>query len=285
MMWWKKKSIYLLALSVLLATFVWFQIGMFLIHMFFEVNIRFNFFTFCISLFKEQTIYYIAAVYLTNTIIICTLAITLIKLIKQVFLSFRFKKRIMDFKDPALSSFYSNKFGVHNDIYIVKTEQSLAFTMGMRKPFIVLSTGLIELLEEDELMAVIEHEQFHQNNRDPLIIMILQVISQSLWFIPLTKWCFQNYKIICEILADEYAIKKMGSQIGLGSALLKLIRHRLPNKSVPMVVQFSGESINYRLQQLVEPKRAIPVKIKLGTIVTSFYALLIFLGMMYITFA
>ncbi|WP_307195542.1 M56 family metallopeptidase [Neobacillus niacini] len=220
-----------------------------------------------------------------NTIIALTLLVTLIKVVEQFILFYRFKKRIMVITDWELSEFYSEVLGDNHRLTIVKSEQSLAFTMGIRSPSIVLSTALIDLLEDEELKAVIEHERFHQNNRDPFLIFILQIIAQSLWFIPLTKWCYENYKIICEILADEYAIKHTGSQLGLGSALLKLIRHHITNKTVPMTVPFSGESINYRLQQLVEPKRDIPVKIKPVTIFISIYALLLFIGMMFIALA
>jgi Zn-dependent protease with chaperone function len=284
-MWWKKKSVYLLALSLLLATFVWIQMGMFLTHLVFGVQIKLNIFKFCLSLFQENSFYYGLAIYAMNTIIALTLLMTLIKIVEQFTLFYRFNKRIMAIKDWELSEFYSEVFGDNDRLTIVKSEQSLAFTMGIRSPSIVLSTSLINLLEEEELKAVIEHERFHQNNRDPLLIFILQIIAQSLWFIPLTKWCYENYKIICEILADEYAIKHTGSQLGLGSALLKLIRHRITNETVPMTVPFSGQSINYRLQQLVEPKRDIPVKIKPVTIFISIYALLLFIGMMFIALA
>lgn len=285
MMWWKKKSVYLLTLSLLLATCVWIQMGMFLTHLIFGVHINLNFFKFCLSLFRENSIYYVIAISIINALIAFTLVLTVYKIVEQFIMFFRLKKRILIIKDRELTRIYSEKYRLKNEISIVKSEQSLAFTMGIRRPSIVLSTTLIDLLEEEELKAVIEHERFHQNNRDPLMIFILQIIAQSLWFIPLTKWCYQNYKIICEILADEYAIRHMGSQIGLSSALLKLIRHHLANKPVPLAVQFSGESINYRLQQLVSPNRDIPVKIKPISIFISIYVLLLLIGMMFITLA
>ncbi|RBW68387.1 M56 family metallopeptidase [Bacillus taeanensis] len=285
MMWWKKKSVYLLALSTLLAAFVWFQMAMFLAHTIFGVTIKLNLFNFCLSFFKEYSIYYNLASLVMNIIIIFTLLITVVKISMQFILLYQFKKRISFLKDRELSTFYSEKFQVNKEIYVVRSNQYLAFTMGIRSPSIVLSTALIDLLEEEELTAVIEHETFHQHNHDPFMIFILQVIAQSLWFIPLTKWCYINYKIIREILADEYAIQKMGSEIGLSSALLKLIKHRLSAKVAPIVVQFSGESVNYRLQQLVEPKRSIPVKMKPRTVLISIYVMILFLGMVVMTLA
>ena len=40
--------------------------------------------------------------------------------------------------------------------------------MGFVRPKIVLSTGLMSLLNDDELKAVIYHEMYHKENRDPL---------------------------------------------------------------------------------------------------------------------
>jgi hypothetical protein len=85
-------------------------------------------------------------------------------------------------------------------------------------------------------------------------------------------------------MADEYAVTKMGSELSLGSALLKLIKNSFKT-SAPIVVQFSGESVNYRLQQLVEPQRAIPVKLKLVHIFISIHVLLLLMGMVLFTLA
>jgi Zn-dependent protease with chaperone function len=151
--------------------------------------------------------------------------------------------------------------------------------MGFRKPLIVLSTGLIEMLDRHELEAVIEHEAFHQNNHDSLKIFILQLISQALWFIPLTKWTYQNYKIISELMADEYAVIKTGSELGLGSALLKLIKNCFHENAAPVLAHFADGSVNYRLQQLVDPQKNIPVKLETISIVISINVLLLFMSM------
>lgn len=284
MMWWKKKSVSLLILSLFLAVLVWSQMGMYLAHMIFGVSIKVNFFKFCISLFKENSLYYFLIIILLNALIAYTGLITLIKTLQQFILMKKFRKKIVEHRNRELSNIINRLFNRHNqDIIIIDHEQSLAFTMGFRKPFIVLSSGLIEILEKHELEAVVEHESFHQKNYDSLKICILQVISQALWFIPITKWCYQNYKIISEVLADEYAIKKMGSELSLGSALLKLIKNCFNGNNAPVLVHFSDESVNYRLQQLVEPNRDIPVKLEPKAIMISAHVILLLLGMIWLS--
>jgi beta-lactamase regulating signal transducer with metallopeptidase domain len=125
----------------------------------------------------------------------------------------------------------------------------------------------------------VEHEAFHQKKYDPLVIFILQLISNALWFVPLTKWCHKNYKIISELSADENAIHKMGTELGISAALLKLIKHGCTDKSSPVLVHFSNESVNYRLQQLIDPHKTIPLRAETTTIFVSIYVLVILLGM------
>jgi beta-lactamase regulating signal transducer with metallopeptidase domain len=285
MMWWKKKSLYLLLLSLGLATLIWVQMGMFLTHLIFGTQLKMNFFKFCLSLFMEDSFYYFLVIFLVNTLLTYILLITFIKIGRQVIVTKRFSRRLLKCKDNELTSLIRTTFGHNDRLIVVKSSSVLAFTMGYIKPTIVLSTGLIQLLEKDELRAVIEHETFHKNNRDPLKIFVLEIIAQSLWFIPLTQWCQQNYSIISEILADEYAVRKMDSELELSTALIKLIKYHVSLKETPSLVHFSGGSINFRLQQLVEPKEAIPIKLTTKTIFISVHVLLFFIGMVLLTTA
>lgn len=283
-MWWKRKSLLVFGLSILIAALVWSQMGMYLAHVLFGVNLQVNFFKFCISLFSENSFYYFLVIILLNVLIAYTILITIFKIAEQYLLAKRFRKKILDVENMELSSILNQEFNMKNkEIIVIEHDQSLAFTVGYRRPSIVLSSGLVEILEDHELEAVIEHETFHQQNYDSLKIFILQLISQVLWFIPLTKWSYQNYKIISELMADNYAIQKMGTELGLSSALLKLIRNYFSSKASPILVHFSEEAVNYRLQQLVEPKRTIPVKLETTSIVISIYVMLLFMGMILVT--
>ncbi|MFJ7976901.1 M56 family metallopeptidase [Peribacillus sp. JNUCC 23] len=283
-MWWKKRSLFVIGLSLLIAVLIWSQMGMYVAHLLFGVNLHVNVFKFCISLFREHSFYYFLVTIILNVLIAYTILITLIKIIGQCMLLKRFKKKIFAQQNLGLTIALNRKFErLHQDIIVIDRKESLAFTFGFRRPRIVLSSGLIAILDRDELEAVVEHETFHQRNHDTLLIFVLQLISQSLWFIPLTKWSYQNYKIISELLADEYAIQRMGSELGLSSALFKLIKNYFKGNSTPVLVHFSDESVNYRLQQLVEPKKSIPVRLKTTSMIISIYVLLLIMGMIFVT--
>jgi Zn-dependent protease with chaperone function len=284
MIWWKKRSIFVVGLSLFIAVLVWSQMGMYLAHLLLGANLEKNFFNVCISLFDNYLFFQFLVSILLNILIVYTVLITLIKIGEQYILLKRFKKKIFNLVHVDLTTFLNRNFNRKKlDILVIDHHQLLAFTLGFRKPYIVLSTGLIEILEEYELEAVIEHETCHQKNNDSLKIFVLQVISQALSFIPLTKWAYQNYKIISELLADKFAIQRMGSELALGSALLKLIKNDFSRSFTPVLVHFSDESVNYRLQQLINPDQAIPVKLKTTSIMASVHAILLFMGMILVT--
>ncbi|WP_134701351.1 M56 family metallopeptidase [Ammoniphilus sp. YIM 78166] len=277
---WKQQSIFIAGFSMVIAAFVWSQMGLYLMHLFFGVAIPMNLFEFCVSLFKEATLYYFIVIYALNTIIAYTGLIALIKIVQQFFLYRKFKLKILSLKNQELSKLINHKFNRQDeDIIVVNHQQSLAFSMGFKTPLIVLSSGLINILDQQEIEAVVHHETYHQKNYDSLKTFVLQVIAYSLWYIPLTKWCYQNYKIISELSADEYAIQKMGSEIGLGSALIKLIKNCFSVPTAPVIVHFSDESVNYRLKQLVSPKKTIPLKLDTRSIVASIYVLILLMSM------
>ncbi|WP_068775886.1 M56 family metallopeptidase [Paenibacillus sp. FJAT-26967] len=277
---WKRKSFSILVLSLLIALLVWCQMGMYLTHLFFGVDVQVNFFKFCVSLFKEESIYYFFVVVLLNAIIAYTFLVTLFKTAEQLWLSVKFKKKILSALHHDLTRDINARYpGRDQTLMIIHQSQPLAFTMGLHKPCIILSTGLIEMLDEDELEAVIEHETFHQKNLDPFKIFVLKLISQALWFIPLTKWSYHNYKIMSELMADEFAIHRTGSELGLSSALFKLIKNACRRETNVTLVHFSQESVNYRLQQLVEPQKNIPLRLETAAIVVSVQVLLLLLVM------
>jgi Zn-dependent protease with chaperone function len=47
------------------------------------------------------------------------------------------------------------------DLFLMNNPQANAFTFGVERPFIVVHSGLIDLMDEDELLAVLGHELGH----------------------------------------------------------------------------------------------------------------------------
>ncbi|MBV7504218.1 M56 family metallopeptidase [Bacillus sp. sid0103] len=269
---WKHKSTAVLGLALFFAIILFVQIAMYLVNILFGPLELFNIFNFCVSFFEKGTFAYYAVLLIVNAYIFYTVFIICNKIVQQILLlrSFQNKIHLLINKDKSkqLNQIFNRK---NDDIVVINYKDPLAFTFGFLKPVIVLSTTFTEMLDAKELEAVIYHETSHQRYYDGIKVFILQIISEALWYIPLTMWSYQNYRIMIELVADEYAINRMGSELGLGSALLKLIKKQVKINSnlTPAIVHFADSTVDYRLQQLINPQQSIPVKAQLRSIVIS----------------
>lgn len=98
-----------------------------------------------------------------------------------------------------------------------------AFSLGIWHPRIWLSTGLLALLTDEELVAVLQHEAHHCRQRDPLRLLITRLISDIFFFIPVLRNLADYNHLAQEMAADARAIKVMGDTLPLASALHKLL--------------------------------------------------------------
>jgi beta-lactamase regulating signal transducer with metallopeptidase domain len=278
---WKKQSSIVLGVSLLAAIIVFSQMALYVVHLLWGVSLHKNVFEFCIGLFRPNSMPYYVITLVLNGLISYTLLTIIARAVQQFALFRKFRKDLFSLVDRRLTDKLSGQLNRPvNDLIVVNHARLLAFTVGFRNPRIVVSDSLLDMLDEQELRAVVEHETYHQINRDGIKIFMIQLVSQALWFIPITRWCYQNYKIMSELAADEHAIHRSGSEIGLGSAMLKLLRRGFKSNSMPVIVQFADGSINYRLRQLLNSDRSIPVKLDVVSMVTSIHMLMLVLILM-----
>jgi Zn-dependent protease with chaperone function len=269
---WKHKSTAVLGSSLFFAIILLVQMVFYLINILCGPIELFNVFNFCVSLFKRGTFAYSAILLMVNFYIFYTIFIVCQKVVQQIFLLNKLRSKINKLVVMEPTKGLNQRFNrKNNDIVVIEQNEPFAFTVGFWKSRIVLSTTLIKMLDAKELEAVIYHETSHQKYDHGMKVFILQIISEVMWYIPLTKWSYQNYRIMVELAADEYAIHRMGTELGLGSALLKLIKKQLKINSslAPALVHFADETVDYRLKQLLNPQQTIPVKIQIRAIIIS----------------
>ena len=86
---------------------------------------------------------------------------------------------------------------------------------------VVLSAGLIDLLTEQELAAVIEHERAHLRARHDLLVLPFQAWAVALGRIPGVRLAGGSVAELTEMLADDVAAART-SRATLASALAKV---------------------------------------------------------------
>ena len=151
----------------------------------------------------------------------------------------------------------AKKCDLANKIVLVRTHRPLVFTHGLWKPQVWVSTGLLDLLPDEQLEAVLWHEAKHRAAYDPLKILLARCLKRALFFVPVADDLCNTYLITKEIEADTHATRMIGSRLPLVSALTKLLSSAvvpLPNASI------IGNSaiIEARLLTLLDPHRPLP---------------------------
>jgi hypothetical protein len=83
--------------------------------------------------------------------------------------------------------------------------------------------GLLEGISGSELRAVLEHENYHVRNLDPLKAALVQSLSAGLFFLPALDSLCIRYAAARELAADQRAVAVCGRR-PLAGALLKVVR-------------------------------------------------------------
>ena len=152
----------------------------------------------------------------------------------------------------------AKKCGLADPIILVRTRRPVVFTHGLFRPQVWLSTGLMELLPDEQLEAVLWHEAKHCASHDPLKILLAHCLKRALFFVPVAHDLCNTYLITKEIEADTHAARMIGSRLPLASALTKLLSVSaapLPNASATG----SSAIMEARLLALLDPLRPLPV--------------------------
>ena len=108
--------------------------------------------------------------------------------------------------------------GLRGQLVLVPTKRRVVFTQGWLRPRVWVSTGLLSLLDESELEAVLRHEAHHVHARDPLKLFFVYCLARGLFFVPVARDLARAYFVPKEIAADEPAALESGRKSGGGGA-------------------------------------------------------------------
>ena len=114
----------------------------------------------------------------------------------------------------------SSRLQLEGRVTLVDDRAAYAFAAGLARPHIWLSSGLLALLDEPELAAVLRHERHHLHRRDPLRVLLARSLSHGMFFLPVAASLRDLYMDAKEREADAAC----GAGHELAAALLKLMR-------------------------------------------------------------
>lgn len=258
----KRRSSLIFILSLVISSTILFQMELYVISLIAGWNVKFNLVVVCHSWLKSFGLSSLQ--YVLDALVIYTVLWSLWKIGVQWIQTIKMKKRFQQYKENQLTIEISQTFGNgKEEIVVLSHPTPMAFTMGFVSPKIIITTGLIHFLNNDELKAVIAHEMYHKENRDPLKVFLLSLSSSVMWYIPIQKWFHFKYRVIQEILADDFAIKQQETSVNLGSALLKMLKVGRHEKMPFTYVSFADTSVNYRIEYLLNPIKEVQLELPL----------------------
>ncbi len=129
-----------------------------------------------------------------------------------------------------------------------------AFTLGLFKPKVYISTELLEKLTRDECEAVILHELHHAEAKDPLKLFVLSFIKDVFFFLPLGRYLTNLFCRTKELAADERAVNETGRPLDLAQALLKMLKMKQEAIPVGVPILDKPSIIEKRIKELLEPE-------------------------------
>jgi beta-lactamase regulating signal transducer with metallopeptidase domain len=153
------------------------------------------------------------------------------------------------------------------------------FCHGLLRPRICMTTGLLDLLDEDELHAALRHERHHARRHDPARLVVARTLLAAISFLPGAETMLERFLFVSEMAADDAAGVEIEQRLALASAILKLARS---NRALR--VECSGVAslvaVPQRVDALIEPVSARPgvpvgalVKIAVGLSLLTVHAM------------
>ncbi len=131
---------------------------------------------------------------------------------------------------------------------------------------LAISAGTIDMLDEEELEAVIAHELAHLTGLDYRIVQLSLVLRSLMFYNPVALFIFRRIVADSEKDCDDISVSVTGKPLALASGLLRIFQ-RIATSAKPassrkrrfipplstLENQFHRQSIEERIERLVHP--------------------------------
>lgn len=137
-------------------------------------------------------------------------------------------------------------------VYVLPLDHPAAYSVGGFRGQVVLSAGLLRVLDEDERRAVLLHEEAHLRGRHHLVMLFARGVRAALAPLPPARWALGILETALEEAADDHAAARMASRPTVASSLSKAALAGLPG---PVgALSLGGDvDVTARIRRLLSP--------------------------------
>lgn len=136
---------------------------------------------------------------------------------------------------------------IAGSVEIADHDQPFAFTLPGRGGHIVLSSGLVEMLDEAEQAVVVAHEHAHADNRHDRYLLVAQIAAA---LVPFLRPLADRLHFSLERCADEVAVALCGDRGFVARILGKVALH---SAAPAGAMAFGGLGAPARVAALLSP--------------------------------
>lgn len=131
----------------------------------------------------------------------------------------------------------------------------VAYCLPGLRPRVVLSSGVLALLREDEVRAVLAHESAHLEQRHDLVVLPFVALRATFPFLPPVRVAQAEVALLVELLADDRAARRHDPQV-LARALYKVGAGAVPDGGLG--AGGGAGAVILRARRLLEPLPPLP---------------------------
>ena len=146
-----------------------------------------------------------------------------------------------------------NRLGITDRVKLLPVRLVDVRTVGLLRPMIVCTTGLLETVTPAEFEAILQHELYHIRCRDPLKVLLGRAVVDGFFWLPVIRTLLQSFEAAKEQAADAWTVLTVPSE-ALLSALVKMLHinhERSEARTVIATAPFTGLAAS-RLTFLLE---------------------------------
>lgn len=135
-------------------------------------------------------------------------------------------------------------FGIANSLALIDSQEPFAFTLGTGQPRIYVSRVAADLLDDEELAAVLLHERHHFTHGDAFQVRRVLAIQAMLGHLPGVKSLAAASLCDREFAADDNVVAATGKSVPLLRAFLKLQPSAAANGCAIGYMDFAVHRVN-----------------------------------------
>lgn len=176
----------------------------------------------------------------------------------------------------------ADRAGLSGRVVLWDEPTPCSFTYGVLRPKVAVSRGLLDAIDDEELAAVLHHEQYHVRNFDTVKVVVARAAASAFFFLPALCTLRDRYLAGRELAADRRAVRAVGER-SLAGALFKVIPTPADVELGAAAALGASDFLDQRVEQLergIEPHLG---SLSLGTIAASAAGLLVLTGALVLT--